>query len=395
MRNEFTYLRKYIILEKDYLNIPEINPKGHVKIETRGNKGNISIGIENCQLEEDYIISFLKDEKGQVKELNIGWIITDDRGRGRTNIPLNLRDLDFQGFSIGEINAILIRKGKDILLGAYIDKDTGTIERFIQEKIETDPVIEENIVEEIEDLEEIELDSESEPEPTAEIKLEPELEPMSEPEPEPIPEPIPEPQPTDTEPEFISYPEFEESQLKPEIESGLESELELEYESETVDSYQSTEYMRRLNHRNQMTNYILNILRFFPYVQPFKYDLHGYSWWQIEDDGTDSYKGFLPYFNYLMSTDYKYPFLNNSVTCFDQIKKYGHYLFGMYKEKGETLYYIYGIPGRFVMEEYPFRGVTGFNTWYESIEGMGYWLLYIDPMTGEIVHPINPMIPAY
>ena len=27
----------------------------------------------------------------------------------------------------------------------------------------------------------------------------------------------------------------------------------------------------------------------------------------------------------------------------------------MYKEKGETLYYIYGIPGRFAIEEHPFR----------------------------------------
>ena len=62
-----------------------------------------------------------------------------------------------------------------------------------------------------------------------------------------------------------------------------------------MDDYQSIEYIRRLNHRNQMTNYILNILRFFPYVQPFKFNLNGYSWWQIKDDGTDSYKGFLPY----------------------------------------------------------------------------------------------------
>lgn len=381
MRNEFTYLRKYIILKKDYLNISEINPKGHVKIETRGNKGNISVSIENCQIEKDYTISFLKDGEGGVRELNIGRIITDHRGRGRTNISLNLRDLDFQGFSIEEISAILIRKDKDILLGGYIDKDTGTIESFIQEEL----INKESIIEEAKSIEETEILMEEEiiieeSEDLMEIEAELETEPTFE---------------TDTNvdigEEFVLEPELEIN--FPDIEEP--SEEDIIDSTETMDDYQSIEYIRRLNHRNQMTNYILNILRFFPYVQPFKFNLNGYSWWQIEDDGTDSYKGFLPYFNYLMSTDYKYPFLNNSITCFDQIKKYGHYLFGMYKEKGETLYYIYGIPGRFAIEEHPFRGVTGFNTWYESIEGMGYWLLYIDPITGEIIHPLNPMIPSY
>ena len=373
MKNEFTYLRKYIILKKDYSNISGINPKGHVKIETRGNKGNISVSIENCQVEKDYTISFLKDEEGDVRELNIGRIITDDRGRGRTNIVLNLRDLSSQGFSIGEISAILIRKGKDILLGAYIDRDTGTIEKFIQEKM---------MIKKSKIIEEIEAEVESEIE--SKRNLEPTVETMSEVE-------------TILEPELKMEPE-PELQIESEINfQDIEelTEKEIIDSVENVDSYQSIEYTRRLNHRNQMTNYILNILRFFPYVQPFKYNLRGYSWWQIEDDGTDSYKGFLPYFNYLMSADYKYPFLHNSTTCFDQIKKYGHYLFGMYKEKGETLYYIYAIPGRFNIEEYPFRGATGFNTWYESVEGMGYWLLYIDPMTGEIVYPINPMVPVY
>ena len=102
----------------------------------------------------------------------------------------------------------------------------------------------------------------------------------------------------------------------------------------------------------------------------------------------------LPYFNYLMSADYKYPFLNNSTTCFNQIKKYGHYLFGLYEEDGDTKYYIYGVPGKFTKEEHPFKGITGFNIWFESMDNMGYWLLYINPMTGEIIYPLNPMVPA-
>lgn len=96
-----------------------------------------------------------------------------------------------------------------------------------------------------------------------------------------------------------------------------------------------------------------------------------------------------------MSSDYKYPFLNNSTTCLNLIRKYGHYLFGMYKEGRETKYYIYGVPGKFAIEEHPFKGITGFNTWYESTNGIGYWILYIDPMTGKRIYPLNPMVPAY
>ena len=48
----------------------------------------------------------------------------------------------------------------------------------------------------------------------------------------------------------------------------------------------------------------------------------------------------------------------------------------------------------FTIEEHPFRGITGFNTWYDSMDGIGYWVLYIDPMTGNIIYPINPMVPS-
>ena len=78
--NNFTYFRKYIIFKSDYLSIPGINPKGHGKIEIKGTKGNISVNIENCEIEKDYAISFLKDSNGQVMEYNLGRIITDDKG---------------------------------------------------------------------------------------------------------------------------------------------------------------------------------------------------------------------------------------------------------------------------------------------------------------------------
>src|SRR5699024_10471958 len=101
----------------------------------KGTKGNISINVENCEIEKDYTINLLKDKNGHVMEFSLGRLITDDKGRGRVNIPINIRDLESQGFSIEEINAILIRKDKYILLGCYIDNDTGTIDRFVKKLI--------------------------------------------------------------------------------------------------------------------------------------------------------------------------------------------------------------------------------------------------------------------
>ena len=135
MSREFTYIRKYIILQNDYTNIKNINPKGYGKIEVRGIKGVMSLSIENCQEDEEYRVCFLKDIDGQVKEQDLGRILTDERGKSRTNIKLNLRDLEWRGFSIDEIDAILIRRGIDIVLAGYIEKENGAIDRFIKKMI--------------------------------------------------------------------------------------------------------------------------------------------------------------------------------------------------------------------------------------------------------------------
>ena len=77
-----------------------------------------------------------------------------------------------------------------------------------------------------------------------------------------------------------------------------------------------------------------------------------------------------------------------------QAKKHGHFIVG----SGETENYI-GIPGRFLIEEQPAGGVTGFTLWqplaggeelYDKLEDMdeetlhqvfGYWIAAIDSRT--------------
>jgi len=459
MPGDFTYMRKFIIFRNDYTNIGNINPKGYGKIEIKGNKGTMRINLENCEIDQEYRIYLLKEDKGIVEELDLGRILTDERGRGRADININLRELYSKGFPVEKLAAIVIRRDNYVLLGAYVDKVTGIIERYIGSisavksmepakeniQLEAKPEqeeVQEEVYEEAKPAEEPEVHMEEADQAIEQVKEHIEYEEAqhenltdsSVDEGYEYTESIEvaetkEPQETETdEIEDMPIQMFEESSIKEDLveEKPMEEKeqdqpeevaepvfqefQEVQFEQPSVgpwtqhfpqgqfsqqyQNYQSLDYIRRLNNKNQMTNYILSVLKYFPQVQPLKVYLHGYTWWRIDDDGSNSYRGFLPYYNYLFSSDYKYPFLYNSATCINQIMKYGHYLFGLYREGNEIKYYVYAIPGRFVIEEHPFKGITGFNTWYESIDGIGYWILYIDPMTGKVIYPINPMVPT-
>lgn len=419
MPGDFTYNRKFIILKDDYTTIDSINPKGHGKIEIRGNKGILRLNVENCESEQYYHVYFLKEKNGEVDELELGRIITDERGKGTADINFSLKEMELQGFPIDKIEAIVIKQGTDIVLSGHINKSSGIMEKYVKtistEKTEIEqvqePILQEERALEDEDSKPQEdlskhfpfgfiggVPDVEKPEEVVEEKVEENIQ-------EHIPEEIPVQEEIKEELEEKAQEELKQEEIKTEekVEHNMETPQENFRETANYQfqgtyqpeyTYDQIEYMRRLNHKNQMTDYILSILKYFPKVEPFKVYLHGYTWWRIDDDGYNSYRGFLPYYNYLLSADYKYPFLYNSATCIDQIRKYGHYLFGIYSENNQAKYYMYAIPGRFVTEEHPFKGITGFNTWYDSIDGVGYWILYIDPLTGKVIYPINPMVPA-
>lgn len=188
-----------------------------------------------------------------------------------------------------------------------------------------------------------------------------------------------EPEPVAIEPESIPI-EFEPTEYKESREEIVEIN-KMDYE-----------HNRRIIQRDQTTNYILNILRYFPHVDPFRINLHGYKWWRI--DYQDEEKGFLPYFSYVIGGEKKYIKSYNIATSRELMSSFAHYLFGLYHSGDEVKYYVYAVPGGFYKDEQPHGGVTGFNTWFPSNEISGYWLLYIDPLTGKVIYPINPMIPT-
>lgn len=139
-------------------------------------------------------------------------------------------------------------------------------------------------------------------------------------------------------------------------------------------------------------NTIYNILDKFERIEPLKDNIEGLKWWKINYDDKSIYRGFLPFFNQIISVYYPYPLTNRVTTCQNLMKKHGFYIFGIYEENNKISKYVYGIPGKFLREEQPYRGITGFKNWsYKNNEVMGgdygFWLAFINAVNGEISDP--------
>ena len=362
MSKDYGFKRKFFILKNEYSNMRNLNPKGHGKLELRNNRLKVSINIENAESNSYYNIILLGDNKSN----ELGSIHTDNRHNGKAEFDLNYKGIESIGFPLEKINGILILRDTNILLGAYLDEDDKSIVNYINTLAKTD-----NIEQEKEEIPQEEIKEEFVP-----------FIPLDGPETEMRQENRPPARPT------VAVTEEEYDRAMQEMFNDTE-ELFEEDESESL----SVEKQRKENQKNQTTNYILNILRFFPYVEPFKIDLMGYNWWRIYIDDPREDMGFLPYFSYVAGGNHKYPLVQNTVTATELIRKHGHYLFGLYNSNEKVKFYVYGVPGNFTSEDHPQRGTTGFNTWFEGQDNIGYWLLYIDPSAGRIIYPINPMIP--
>ncbi len=78
----------------------------------------------------------------------------------------------------------------------------------------------------------------------------------------------------------------------------------------------------------------------------------------------------------------------------------GHQLVGLeYDREGAVKYLAHGIPGRFCLRDQPYGGATGYVYWHPlpgqqyKAGDYGYWLIHIDPVSGEVVFPRKPTKP--
>ena len=408
MATTLSYTRKFIILKKDFATITGSNPKGHGKLEIKGLRGILTVSVENAGIEDSYSVGFItKDKSNSILEL--GKIFTDDIGKGRGEFVFIQRDLESKGFSMEKIVGILVMKDKDILLGGYIDKENGVIERYMETlntSISEDPIPEQAYdpmydipaLEPVANEDSIAMDYSV---PYEEASIETWEEPI---------EIVTEEQ--TIEEQIIEEAIIEEAIIKEDIvaEEIVEEIIAQEYTSEQLyegneidpldfeeesmePDYKTLDYMRKLNQKNQTTSYVLSILRFFPYIDPFSHNLKGYNWWLVELDKENEYRSFLPYFSYVSGGNNKAPYMDNVVTCNQLVNKYQHYLFGLYNEGDMVKYFVYGVPGKFSSDEHPYNGASGFNIWYPGVNTEGYWIIYIDPITGKPVDVPIPMMP--
>jgi hypothetical protein len=136
---------------------------------------------------------------------------------------------------------------------------------------------------------------------------------------------------------------------------------------------------------------IYDMLRGYEQNEPLSVKIKNLTWWVIPYDEKGEKNGYLPFYNQVISYYYPYPMQNRVTTCGLLLKKYGHCLFGIFKENDEIKRYVYGVPGQFKREEQPYRGVTGFKNWSyknKNHEGdYGYWLAFVDSTNGMITEP--------
>ncbi len=164
---------------------------------------------------------------------------------------------------------------------------------------------------------------------------------------------------------------------------------EVSPETSGGDSSESRAQSRRF--RSKFDESLYRMLKEYKELEPLSVKIRDLNWWYIPYDETGVRNGFLPYYSQIISSYYPYPMSNRVTTCSFLMKKYGHYIFGIYKEKGEIARFVYGVPGEFKKEEQPYKGVTGFKNWSysnkESDERHGYWLVFVNPKTGEATEP--------
>lgn len=433
MTDEFKYTRKFVIFKDKYTSDGLGKPRGYAKLEVRGNRGTLKIDIDNVSEESIYTCYLVGRDNINILEVKMGRIIIDERGKGVFTWSFNPSNVGDTYCSIEKFSGIVVREGRKVLITGHIYEDDFSIEKYlsnidgylheedkedIQEEVkdfkenvdglekagddEIEYDIEAKVVEVAEesegaeeDLEEIEdmelLKAEKDEGYEEYIDVEHSKEDNKIEEHEEIEEIKEVDDKKEEENSYISEYDVEELNKVVSQEIGIDEEKLPEHYTE-VDK-EKMDDLKETDFRDKIVGYTLNVLQYFPKIEPFRVRIRNYEWWRIDYDGIDIYRGFLPYYSYLVNMYQDYPFIPNATTCLDLITKYRHYLFGLLKEEKEIKYYMYGVPGKFLKEEHPFRGITGFSTWYEGISGYGYWILYIDALTGKVIFPLNPMMP--
>ncbi|SKC83496.1 hypothetical protein, partial [Maledivibacter halophilus] len=189
-------------------------------------------------------------------------------------------------------------------------------------------------------------------------------------------------------------------EIKPQKKEEIKPEKKDKSKKHDKNQFSKRTEIHYKKYHKMVYKYVKDILKYHEKVEPFEKNIEGYKWWKMNYDRQSIYRGFLPFFGYILSIYANNPYVYYMNNCYNLMNKYGHYIFGVaYDKDMEVKYYVYGVPGRYVATDQPCQGMTGFISWYpledrEPEKGdYGYWLLHIDSKTGNAVFPMKPTVP--
>lgn len=309
--------------------------RGYVRLDIRGIKGNVIISVENL---------------GDVKSTSEVYLYKDKANKIKLGDINNKKGMIKKILTFGSNNAIedynicaVVRNGKIALYSNLFNPTSLEIIKKLDESDENSDR-QSNIIDEFEEILEIEKSQGT-----------------------------------------------KEMNEKDEVKEETQEEIKEEIITEADETKVENEPIELLKYKNNLHENLYDTLKDYSSIEPLSVKIKNFQWWYIPYDELGMKKGFLPYYNQIVSSYYPYPMSNRVTTCNSLMKKYGHYIFGIYKENDDIVKFIYGVPGEFTKEEQPYKGITGFKNWSygnkENKKESGYWLAFVNPKTGEITEP--------
>ncbi len=355
--------------------------KGYVRLDIRGIRGTLIVSVEN--LGDSKSTSEVYLYKDKTNKIKVG-TVNNRKGMIKRTISLANNSTNFEDYNICGV----VKDNKIVLYANLFNaanlNDVRKLEEDVQVKSIEEPYEEDKnipIADEVsDDNEEYETAKE-----TGKIGKEDEAENESK---NYIGEKT-EGEKTQVIPDEVNISEKDEI-IQEEQKPLQEGNIEIENSNNKKEDIESVS--KKVAYKNKFEENLYTILKEYKRITPLSVDIKSMSWWKVPYDDRGVKNGFLPYYDQIISSYYPYPMSNRVTTCHSLMRKYGYYLFGIYKDNNKNIKkFVYGVPGEFKREEQPYKGITGFKNWsYKNKEingDYGFWLAFVDSSTGEVTEP--------
>ncbi|MFY9426517.1 MAG: hypothetical protein WAP19_06305 [Caldicoprobacterales bacterium] len=446
MARKSNYHRSFIILKpesKGYGLKPNKEPAGYCKFEIRRGIGKAYIYLQDMKPSsaldgtyEAYLISI----DDSIKPCKLASLHIDDHGRGEHVASFDANDIMGSGKSLENFHALAItfrsqQEDKAIkvaypLIG-YSSRDVNINSHIITDKLkaihgeevelqihpEPEVELEEQLGEQLEEQLGEQLEEQVKEEYLEDLESDISVESVTESVPQVQDEPV-----QDTKVEWDPGLETEElvddsQELKMDNEKLESREAEsqeipeqeaVNYATQAIETKNEEEPIRQQEFygsaddlKKAYEDSYRGYLKDFAYQDKYYPYRSGTYWDSVKDYFTGLFKAYqrvYPFGNDLKDAEWvrvQQAVPNPGLYYGDSIYRYpyygshypDHYIVGLIRENEEVKYVVYGIPSMYSM--IPPVSITGFSRWVPVKDGygLGYWLLYIDAISGRVIYP--------